>query len=274
MRVVFPVLKTVPLTSKGHKTMTFMTRLMTVTAAAAVVIGMSAAAMAAPDAAKQLTADDVEKIVREFIMKNPEVILASVDDYQKNSQRVTQDAAVQKNKDALFSDTAAPILGNPNGDVTLVEFMDYNCHYCKVAFPTVNALIEKDKNLRVVIRDFPILGPTSDTAAKWALAAHKQKKYAAFHRAMLENKTPITDALLEKVARDIGMDLAQAKRDAQSADTLLQIERNRGLASNLGLSGTPAFVIDDGSVVFGAYTQEELEKMIAAARAKKKETAK
>lgn len=239
-------------------------------AALAVVLSISTGALAAEttSAPKALTTADVEQIVHDYIMKNPEVILTAVDDYQKKSQRQTQGAALEKNKDAIFNDTSSPIVGNPKGDVTIVEFMDYNCHYCKLSFPTVLSMIAKDKNLRVVMKDFPILGPTSETAAKWALAAQKQKKYLEFHKALMENKAPISDELLEKTATDTGLDVAQIKKDIQGSDILLQIEKNRSLASNLGLSGTPAFVIGD-TVVFGAYSQEEMEKMVFDARAKK-----
>lgn len=254
-----------------------MTGLRTTLAALALIFATAMPALAAdavPAAAtpKALTQADVEKIVHDYIISNPEVILTSVDDYQKRSQRENQDAALKKNKDAVFNDTSAPMLGNPKGDVTIVEFMDYNCHYCKQSFPTVMALMEKDKNIRFIMKDFPILGPSSETAAKWALAAQKQKKYFEFHKVMMEHKGPITDSSLEKAATAAGMDIALAKKDAQSTDVMLQIEKNRNLAASLGLSGTPAFIIGE-QIAFGAYGQEELEKMIKEARTKKADAA-
>lgn len=253
-----------------------MTGLRTALAALALTLTLAAPALAAdaPAAAapKVLTQADVEKIVHDYIINNAEVILTSVDDYQKRSQRENQDAALKKNKEAVFNDADAPMLGNPKGDVTIVEFMDYNCHYCKQSFPTVMALIEKDKNIRFIMKDFPILGPSSETAAKWALAAQKQKKYFEFHKAMMEHKGPITDDGLEKAAKAAGMDVALGKKDSQSTDVMLQIEKNRNLAASLGLSGTPAFIVGD-QIAFGAYSQEDMEKMIKDARTKKPDTA-
>jgi protein-disulfide isomerase len=228
----------------------------------------SIASAAADPAAKNLSKSDVEQIIHDYLLNNPELILNSVDDYQKKSARSTQGAALEKNKDTLFKDSDSPEVGNPKGDVTVVEFMDYNCHYCKLSMPIVLSLLEKDKNIRVVFKDFPILGPTSETAAKWALAAKKQKKYFEFHKLLMNNKTPISDGLLEKIAKSLEMNLEQAKKDADGTETLLQIEKNRTLASSLGLSGTPAFIIGD-DVSFGALSLEEMEKKISEERGKK-----
>jgi len=176
--------------------------------------------------------------------------------------------AVGKHRQTLLNDIDSPEAGNPDGDVTLVEFFDYNCGYCKKAFSAVQEVLEKDKKVRVVFKEFPILGPSSETAAKWALAAGKQKKYFEFHKKLMNNKSPIDDVLLEKIAKDIGMDVDQAKKDTGSADVLKQIEDNRSLASSLGLGGTPAFVIGE-EVVPGMMFPEDFLKKIAEMRKKK-----
>jgi protein-disulfide isomerase len=219
-------------------------------------------------AAASLSKADVEKIVHDYIVDNPLLILTAVDDYQKKTTLSTQTAALEKNQEFLFKDSDSPEAGNPAGDVTVVEFMDYNCHYCKISMPTVLSMIEKDKQVRFVFKDFPILGPTSETAAKWAIAAQKQKKYFEFHKAMMGNKTPISDELLEKIAKGLGMDVAQAKKDAGSTEVSQQISKNHALAANLGLSGTPAFIIGD-EVFSGALPLEEMEKKVSDLRAKK-----
>ncbi len=208
----------------------------------------------------------VEKIVKDYIMGNPQVILDSVSDYQKKARTERMSEGLKKNKDLLLKDQEAPAAGNLQGDITVVEFFDYNCGYCKHAFPEVKALIEKDKNVRVVFREFPILGPTSLTASKWALAAHKQKKYFEFHAALMGNKSPITDEALEKLAKDTGLDVAQMKKDVAGPDVLAQVEKSRRLAESLGLTGTPAFVIGD-EVVPGAIQLDGTEKLVAKARA-------
>lgn len=233
--------------------------------AAAAVLGGGIATARAED--KPLTKADVQQIIQEYIQEHPMEILKSVDDYQKKTMSNYQNDMLERNKDEIFDEAWSPEAGNPKGDVTIVEFFDYNCHYCKVAFPMIQALLEKDKNLRVVFKDFPILGPTSETAAKWALAADKQKKYFEFHKAMMENKAPLSDELLEKTARAVGIDVDKAKKDMAGTEVLLQLEKNRSLAGKLGLNGTPAFVIGD-QIAPGALPVAEMEKRVAAARAK------
>jgi protein-disulfide isomerase len=248
--------------------MLFMSLNKNVLSALALAVGLGlgvAPAYAADDAAKGLTKDDVEKIVHDYIVANPKLIMDSVDDYQKAAMQKRSQEGMKKNKDVLTKDAHSPEAGNPKGDVTMVEFFDYNCHFCKAAFPAIQSLLEKDKNVRVVFKEFPILGPSSETAAKWALAADKQKKYYEFHSAMMNNKEQITDELLEKVAKDVGMDVAQAKSDVASPEMLVQIEKNRALASDLGLNGTPAFIIGD-EVSPGAISLEAMQKRISDAR--------
>jgi protein-disulfide isomerase len=139
--------------------------------------------------------------------------------------------------------------------------------------PVVLSTLEKDKNIRFVFKDFPILGPTSETAAKWALAAGKQKKYFEYHKIVMGNKTPITDDFLESAAKSLNLDIGQMKKDIVSAEIVTQIEKNRSLANSLGLSGTPAFIIGD-EVAYGALTAEEMEKKVAEQRAAKNKSKK
>ena len=220
-------------------------------------------------AEKSMSKAEVEGIVHDYIMNNPKTILESVDEYQKKTVQLRQDAALAKNKDKLAGNDGTPEAGAPGGDATVVEFFDYNCGYCKKVFPEVKKLLEKDKKVRVIFRDFPILGPSSENAAKWALAAQKQKKYYAFHTAMMENRKPIDDDLLAETAKSVGMDAAQAKKDAEGTEILMQIEKNRLLANDLGITGTPAFIIGD-TLAPGAISLEEMEKRIAAQRGAKK----
>lgn len=220
-------------------------------------------------AVKALSKTEIEQVIHDYIMAHPETIMESVDQFQKKAQESRFGDAVEKNKDALFKDTASPEIGNPKGDVTVVEFFDYNCHYCKDALPQIKKMLEKDKNVRVIFKDFPILGPTSETASKWALAAHKQSKYFEFHKVLMENKQPISDEVLEKLAKDVGLDLDKAKKAVEGTDVLIQIEKNRSLATNMGLSGTPAFVIGT-EIVPGGMPADVLLKKIADQRKTKK----
>jgi len=210
--------------------------------------------------AAALTKDEINTMIHDYIMNNPQVLMQSVEEYQKKS---VEDRAAQASKDVN-----SPEAGNPKGDVTVVEFFDYNCHYCKGAFPAVQSLIEKDKKVRVVFKEFPILGPTSGTAAKWALAAQKQKKYFEFHAAMMNNKEPISDELLARVAKNVGMDVDKAKEYVASPDAMIEITKNRKLAEQLDLNGTPAFIIG-GNISRGAISEEEMESQISVIRAGK-----
>lgn len=217
---------------------------------------------------KAMTKADVEKMMHDYILENPQLILESVSNFQKKSMEERRSGAMTKHRDELQKDDGSPIAGNLNGDVTIIEFMDYNCHFCKDAFVTVDALIKADKNVRVVFKDYPILGPSSETAAKWALAAQKQKKYYEFHKALMQNKQPIDDDLLAKIAQDVGLDVEEAKKDAASGAVTMQIEKNRTLGGNIDVNGTPAFIIGD-EVISGAMKLDAMQKKVSEQRGKK-----
>lgn len=232
--------------------------------AATVSLGVMIAGAAAH---AEMTKEEVEKIVKEYIANHGDEILKSVDEFQKKDIKVKQDEAMKQHHDELFNNEHSPFIGNEKGDVTLIEFFDYNCHYCKEIVPNLRKLAEEDKGLKIIFKDIPILGATSETAAKWALAAHKQDKYFDFHVKLMNNKGPINDELLQKSAESVGMDVAKAKKDAESTDVLIQLERNRSLFSSMGFNGTPAFVLNEEAFSGG---QEDLKAKIAAAREKKK----
>lgn len=227
---------------------------------------MLTASIAAMPAQAELTRDDVNVMIKSYIMENPQLILDSVNEFQRRSQQERQTAALAANKDELFNNERSPVLGNPKGDVTIVEFFDYNCHYCKEVFATLYELTQEDKNLKVVFKDFPILGPTSETAAKWALAAQQQDKYFEFHKKLMEHKGALKNEDITAAAKDIGLDVDKARMYVDGTESLLQIERNRGLANQMAFNGTPAFVIND-EAFSGVPAKEELKKKIADKRA-------
>lgn len=221
-------------------------------------------AMAAP-AQAELSKDDVNKLIHDYIMEHPQLILDSVNEYQKRSIAEKQAESLQRNHDELFNNEKSPVLGNPKGDVTIIEFFDYNCHYCKDVFASLVDLTNEDKNLKVIFKDFPILGATSELAAKWALAAQRQNKYFEFHKKMMEHKGPLKNGDIEDAAKDIGLDLAAARLFVDGTDSLLQIERNRSLAQQMSFNGTPSFVVNDESFS-GVPSTEELKNKIAEKR--------
>lgn len=204
----------------------------------------------------------IEGIIKDYIMNNPQVIMDSVDQYQRKAVTERSQEAIKANQDVLFKNDEAPFLGNKDGDVVMVEFFDYNCGYCKRVLPDIQALVDGDKGVKVVFKDFPILGPTSETASRYAIAAQKQGKYFEFHRAAMEHKGgPLDDAALDKIVADLGLDVEQIKKDAQSSEVTARIEKNRALAGQLGISGTPAFILGE-KLYPGALPAAELKRIV------------
>lgn len=248
-----------------------LSRLAIIFAAIATVISLGIATAArAEDAAKALTKADVEAIVHDYLMANGKVIMDAVDTYQQEAVQQRSAEGIKNNHDKLFKDTDAPFLGNKDGDVIMVEFFDYNCGYCKKALPEVQKLAEKDKNLKIVFFEFPILGPTSKTAAQWALAAHRQGKYFEFHKRMMEHTGAIDDAALRDAAKAAGLDVDKAAKDAESSEISLHLDKNISLGRDVGVSGTPSFIIGD-QFFPGAISADQMEKTVAAQREKKKD---
>jgi protein-disulfide isomerase len=165
----------------------------------------------------------------------------------------------------IFDDPATPVGGNPHGDVTIVEFFDYRCPYCKQVQPALQTLLEQDHKLRFIYKEMPVLGPTSVLAARAALAAWRQGKYEAFHAAMIGTKGQINEDTVDKIAESVDLDVNWLKQD-MAASTLLQALRaNIALAHALNIHGTPGFIIGN-HIVAGAINLDILKNMIAAAR--------
>ena len=173
--------------------------------------------------------------------------------------------AVADNHDKLFNDANAPVGGNAKGDVTVVEFFDYQCGYCKQTQEFILKLLDADKNVKIIFKEFPILGPNSVQAAKAALASVRQDKYIKFHNALLATKDHLTDDVIAKVAKDAGLDVEKMKKDM--ADPVIEaiVKANQDLGSEIGARGTPTFVIGD-QVYPGALPYDQLKKTIDDAR--------
>lgn len=232
----------------------------------AAIIAIATALFLPAQAQAELTAADVEKIVEKYIMEHPEVIMKSVDDFQVKSMQQRSAAALKDYKLDLLRDDRVPRIGPDDADITLIEFFDYNCGYCKKAFEDVKGLIDSDKKLRVMFRELPILGPTSETASKWALAAAKQNKYFEYHQKLMQHKGPINDETLASLAKEAGLDVEKLKKDAEGTDIMVQIEKNRHLATQIGINGTPGFILGD-EIMPGAVPKEVMQEKIKALRA-------
>ena len=220
----------------------------------------SEAALAAGINAQEQRA--IEAIVRDYILKNPEIIPEAVELLQ-NRQKAGAIDGVRAQVEKPFAGNA--FAGNPNGDVTVVEYSDFNCPYCKQTERDLARLIAEDKNVKVVFRELPILSETSNDAALMALAAAKQGKYYAFHKTMFATGRP-TPSTIEAAAKEVGLDMAAARAFIQSPEAKAEIANNIAIAQQLRFTGTPAWVIGDQSEV-GAIGYDGLKEMVAKARA-------
>jgi protein-disulfide isomerase len=235
---------------------------------ALILLALLCAAMTPAAAQQTLTREQIEGIVREYLLQNPDIIVQALEAYearQKEALRASQREALAAHQEQLLRDPDAPVMGNPSGDVTLVEFFDYRCPYCKQVTPALTQLLKDDRNLRLVLKELPILGPDSLLAARAALAANAQGKYAAMHTALLSHRGNFDDATITRIATAAGLDVARLKADMAKPEITAMIDRNRTLARALSVTGTPAFIIGD-RVVPGAANVETLRALIAAAR--------
>lgn len=223
------------------------------------------------NAAGEMSQDEFDKRVRDYILANPEIImeaLKSLDARQRDAQAAEAKQVLASRADDIFRDKQSPIGGNEQGDVTLVEFFDYNCPYCRQMAPIMERAAADDPQLKIVYKEFPILGPDSLFAAKAALAAQLQGKYGAFHKALIGARTRVTEAVVLKIAGEAGLDVERMKTDMQQPDIQALIDRNTELAQALRITGTPGFVVGD-QIFPGATDLETMKKLIGQARAAK-----
>lgn len=237
------------------------------------ILLISTSAYSAPAANKPLGKSDIEEIVKQTIKDNPALILESVNDYQKKKQAELSSKASQNiisMQDQLKNDPNSPAIGNPTGDVTIIEFFDYHCGYCKQFLPTVTKLLDDDNKLRLVFKEFPILSEDSELAAKAALAVNKidKNKYMTFHTALMKMSTSFTMETLTATAKEIGIDADTFKKTLSDPSIETELTKNKELAYSLDIHGTPAIIIGT-DVVPGAISINELKAKIAATRAKK-----
>ncbi|MFI4962378.1 MAG: DsbA family protein [Legionellales bacterium] len=241
---------------------------------------MAADAPAAPTASTMGDAQkkDVEKVVHDYLVANPEVLLEASQALQaKQQQNMQQQAqsAISENAPVLF-DGKLTTSGNAKGNVTVVEFFDYQCIHCKKMAGTMESLIKKDSDLRIVYKEFPIFGKSSEVASRAALAAGMQGKYQALHDALLKTDKRLDDKVVMDSAKSLGLDMKKLAKDMKSKEVTDILDANRQLAEKLHLMGTPAFIVastpagtfkagTEPSFVPGAASEESLQEMIKKA---------
>ncbi len=220
-------------------------------------------------AAENIVSQDAfDKRVRDYLLANPEVIVQSMQGLearQREAEATEAQAVLSARTDDVFRDPDSPVGGNPDGNVTMVEFFDYNCPYCRQVAPVMLEAEAGDAQLRIVYKEFPILGPGSVFAAKAALAAHRQGKYAVFHQALMQIKGKAGEATVLQAAAEFGLDVDRLKKDMDDPKVQAAIDRNVALARYLRINGTPGFVIGD-QIQRGATDLATMKTLIAKAR--------
>ncbi len=220
-------------------------------------------------AAQDLTEDRVKELVAETLRENPELVLEALqalEQRQAEEQAAAAAAALMADRETLDRDPNAPVIGNPDGDVTIVEFFDYNCPYCKRAMPEIEALLAEDPNVRIVLREWPILSEGSAFAARAALAARAQGKYAEMHDALMNMRGKLEADTVLRVAGELGLDVEKLQADMKAPEVEEHLATSMRLAEALNFSGTPAFVIGD-QLLPGFVEKAELVEAVTTARA-------
>ena len=218
---------------------------------------------AGTDPAAHLAAGDraaIEQVIHDYLMAHPEVLPSAMAELESR-QTATQLAGV---RDQVERPAPGAVLGNPNGKITLVEFTDYACTFCRRSNADVDALIAANPDLKVVVRELPILSPESSDAARMALAAGEQGRYAAFHQAMFAAGRPDAQSIAA-AARAAGLDVARAQKVIADPATERELVRNLDIAKQLGFTGTPSWVVGD-TLLTGAVGRDKLAEAIADAR--------
>jgi protein-disulfide isomerase len=211
----------------------------------------------------------INRQISQYLRDHPEEVvnaikLAQAKEEERQKAAATQ--AMELQQDQIFNNPADPVIGNPKGDVTVVEFFDYRCPYCKRVSDSLLQLLKDDPNVKLVFKEFPILGPESVVAAKIALAAHRQGKYEPVHAALMAHKGSFDQAVLLDLAASAGADREKLVSDMQDPAIQGLLRANESLAAMLGISGTPGFLFGK-QLVPGALSLDDMKKMVSSARA-------
>ncbi len=248
-----------------------MTRIFRSLAAAAALTALLAGSAAAQSFSPPQR-EEIEGIIKNYLLQHPEVlqdVMAELEKRQSAAEAEKAKVALKAHAEELFSSPRQVVLGNASGDVTMVEFFDYNCGYCKRAMGDMLDLLKNDQKLKVVLKEFPVLGEGSVEAARVAVAVRMQdksgKKYLEFHQKLLGGRGQADKAHALAVAKDVGLDMARIEKDMASPEVKATLEENFKLAEALGLNGTPSYIVGQDGVV-GAVGLKALQEKINTAR--------
>ncbi|MDE2445043.1 MAG: thioredoxin domain-containing protein [Alphaproteobacteria bacterium] len=244
-----------------------MHKLATIATAFVFLVGSAVASFAEEFSTAQKT--EIETLVRDYLLQHPEILremASKLDANDKAAADKARDSVLASQAKAIFHSPMDAVVGNPKGDVTIVEFMDYNCGWCRKSVKEMQSLIASDKNVRVVMKEFPIFGEGSEYAARAALASVKQDKYWQLHQALFAFEGKVTAEVVDQVAAEQGIDVAKMKLDMKSPEIDATVKGNQAMAQTLALTGTPAFIVD--TKLIPGYTElANLQALLAATRA-------
>jgi protein-disulfide isomerase len=247
-------------------------RLLLSSTAAALCLALAAAGPVRAQSFSDAQRGEIERIVKDYLVAHPEVLQEAMSEFEKRQNAAElekQIAGVRQHKEVLFNSSHQVTLGNPKGDVTMVEFFDYNCGFCKRALADMLALIKNDPNLKIVLKEYPVLGPGSLEAAQVAVAARMQdksgKKYLDFHQRLLGARGPADKTHALAAAKDAGFDMARLEKDLASDEVRETLKESMKVADAIGLNGTPSYIIGS-DVVVGAQGYDVLKEKVDAAR--------
>ena len=234
--------------------------------ALALLAPLSAGVQASSDADPDETT--IEWAIRDYLLRNLEVLEEAIRLFRgkrQEEERKSAEAAITRNGEELHAHPLSPVSGNAEGDVSVVAFLDYRCGFCKRALPAMTALLEEDANVRIIWKEFPILGPVSDFAVRAAMAADRQGRYRPFHLALMQ-EPDLTEAKVLELAAATGLDAARLRHDMEDPVIQAYLDETRALAHRIGISDTPAYVVGR-TLVPGIVDAARMRQLVAAARA-------
>ncbi|MGI9413948.1 MAG: DsbA family protein [Hyphomicrobiales bacterium] len=239
--------------------------------AASFAIGLSVAfsAVRAEDALfNDAQKQEMHKIIRDYLVQNPNVLREAIEALEKQAQEqelARSREGIKQNADLVYRSKRGFVFGNPDGNVTVVEFFDYNCGFCKRSLDDILALVKADPDLKLILKEFPILGEGSVFAARAAIASKKQDKYWDLHLAMMQHRGALDETATIAIAKQVGLDIDQLRKDMDDDEVAATINESMQLAQAVGINGTPAFIIDD-RLIPGALGLDTMQSQIAEIR--------